>query len=316
MTSPIFIIGCERSGTTLLRAMLNNHPNIAIPYEAGQFSNMVSFACPWSKRLSKDAATSMIREILNHPKVHLWNIEETQVLKELGQQADEFSYGDVLSAIYMTYARREGKSRWGDKTPVNTFDLPEIIKAFPTAKFIHIVRDGRDVYLSWAKAEWARHGLRKAARKWKGWVWSAYRHGERLGHRHYLLIRYEDLVREPHRELLRICEFLGEPFFETMLSYYEKGDIIPERDRSFHQLLTRPPETSRIFAWKRTLTQEERNDFEKIAGSILLRYGYEVSETVYWRAQFSLLLQRIKDLAIPDWARDLWKKLSRRLVTA
>ena len=310
--SPVFIIGCERSGTTLLRAMLNSHPNIAIPYEASSFTGMTPVANPWNHVWNRKEIEDVLEFILTQTKVRYWNLELQEII-EKANFGMRVTYPEILTAVYRAHALKEGKNRWGDKTPVNAFDLPRIIKAFPTAKFIHIVRDGRDVYLSWAKAEWARHDLKKAARKWKGWVWSAYRLAEKLGLSRYMVVRYETLVQNPRTELQKICMFLDEQFSENMLEYYKKQDLIPEKDRSFHQLLSKPPEPSRMLAWRKKLTQAESEEFERIAGSILLRYGYEVSQSMRSKARFALAIQRVKDLTVPEWLRTLRAKRSEKV---
>lgn len=292
---PVFIVGCERSGTTLLRAMLNAHPHIAIPYEAHRFSKkVVSVSSPWTHVWASHEVEVSVREFLNHPKVRFWGLHEAAVMQELRAGAS-FRYSDILRAIYGAYAKREGKQRWGDKTPWNTFDLPELIQAFPDAQFVHIVRDGRDVYLSWSQVDWVRYDVEAAAKRWRGWVWAAYRPGERLGSKRYYQLRYEALIRRPCETLKAICQFLGEPFVENMLDYHTNEQLVPEEDRKFHQLLSRPPATSRVYRWKQEMQVAEVTRFERIAGPTLIKYGYDVvSPGLRIKAYAGFVTQRVR----------------------
>lgn len=223
--NPIFVIGCVRSGTTLLRAMLNAHPNIAIPYEPVSFSRIISTRSPWSCRWTRKDVHQPIEEFLAYPAVQFWKLGVSAVLAELGE-GEVFGYGDMLRAIYSAYARRAGKPRWGDKTPSNTFELPYLVREFPEAQFVHIVRDGRDVFLSWCKVDWARYDVVQAAKRWRHWVYEAYELGETLGSTQYLQLRYEDLVRDPRSHLQAVCRFLREPFDERMLDYHQEQHLL------------------------------------------------------------------------------------------
>jgi len=111
----------------------------------------------------------------------LGNLTTNNPLSNSAWTSEIFIFSDLLEVVYRTLARKRGKSRWGDKTPFNTFNMRELIKAFPNAQFIHIVRDGRDVHLSWREVDWCKgRDVRTSAEKWRGWVWSAYRPGKLL----------------------------------------------------------------------------------------------------------------------------------------
>jgi len=311
---PIFIIGCPRSGTTLLRAMLNAHPNIAIPFEAERFSTMVAGPSPWKRVWTHREAAGVIEDVLTTSvQVKFWNLEKDAVLREVGP-LESLSYADILRAIYTAYMKREGKIRWGDKTPFNAFEMPNLVRAFQDAQFIHIVRDGRDVYLSWSRLwrsgigfEWAAQYAgdpRATARRWETWVWFGYRWGKPLGPGRYCEVRYEDLVRDPSSTLRGICEFLGEPFSKRMLTYYKANGLVPpEEEVGQHQHLSVAPDTSATFRWKREMRETDVKAFEAVAGRTLLKYGYEISGEMRRRAQMRLLIQRarqrLRDVIIP-----------------
>jgi len=290
---PIFVVGCERSGTTLLRAMLNAHPNIAIPYEAERFSRILSTVDPWNTIFEAKAVAVAIDEFLSDRKVKFWKLDRSEVMREL-PDLERFKYCDILSAIYRAYAKREGKMRWGDKTPTNTFDMPALVKAFPDAQFIHIVRDGRDVCLSWKKAGWAGYKVAAAAKMWEGWVWWADRFERALGRGRYYLVRYEDLICDPIRSLKGICSFLNETFVKEMLNYPKHRQLVPKGDDPFHKLLGSAPDISRVRNWKRAMRAEDVKVFEKLTGPLLVKHGYEVGLVRRPEAYAKLFVQGLK----------------------
>lgn len=294
---PFFIIGCERSGTTLLRVMLSSHPNIAIPYEAIQFSKMLNLKNPWAIQWSRGDYEFAVDRFLAHPFVQDWRISRDQILERLkGKKI--IKYKDIIESAYQAYAIKQGKTRWADKTPSNTFDVAMIKREFPNAQFIHIVRDGRDVYLS-CKKRWgnqsSRLDIQKAAKKWAGWVWTAYRHTERLGTDRYLLIKYEDLVSDPEKTLMNICAFLGEEYSSCMLEYHKKETWVLKEERQHFELLSRPPEPSRAYVWKKEMSREEVNLFDSAAGSVLHKYGYEISKELIFYSKLKNFVQKWKD---------------------
>lgn len=292
---PVFVVGCDRSGTTLLRAMLTAHPHIAIPYEGARFKHVLPkpWGGIWHRVWPRAEAEYVIDVFLARPKVRFWHLTHDAVSSELGD-SESVRFADILAAAYRAYARREGKPRWGDKTTKNAFDLQRIARAFPNAQFVHIVRDGRDVYLSQLKVDWKSRGLGEAAEWWSRWVWAACGPGERLGPERYHQLRYEDLLARPAEELAKICGFLGEPFAPEMLEYYSQEGLVPEHQRlGVHRLVSTPPDRSRAFRWRHDLSVAEQQTFASIAGPTLIKYGYRVGLKRWPVACFRLILKEL-----------------------
>ncbi|MGK0373250.1 MAG: hypothetical protein ACJAW1_003523, partial [Glaciecola sp.] len=184
----------------------------------------------------------------------------------------------ILNAIYCDYALGKGKTRWADKS--DYLDRMHIInKIFPAARFIHIVRDGRDVANSVLKLPWGPKDLIGAAEWWNEYIRLACSVGAVLGPDKYTEVKYEDLVQEPERELKRLCEFVGEDFDESMLNYHLSSAVaIPEGRKAQHHNSDEPPKKSRTFAWKNEMTPTNVDMFSDYAKNSLASLGYEVPE--------------------------------------
>ncbi|MEO6326492.1 MAG: sulfotransferase, partial [Thermoanaerobaculia bacterium] len=196
-------------------------------------------------------------------------------------------------AFYRLYAARHGKPRWGDKTPNYVFHLSAIESLLPEARFIHIIRDGRDVALS-LRPLWFSPGDDPAtlAQQWRSFVSSARLQG--AGCRSYLEIRYEALVLDPETSLRRLADFVDLSDSDRMLEFFRGaavrllehgartrangGVVVTHEQRAVQQeRTTRPLDSSRVFRWKHEMTNTEQSRFEEVGGDLLRDLGYEVS---------------------------------------
>jgi hypothetical protein len=284
------VVGSPRSGTTLLRFMLDSHPELAIPPETGFLT-----LGPRLRGRGDALRERFFRAIVGHPApVPTWpdfEIPEEEFRAALAQ-IEPFTVSDGYRAFYRLYAARFGKPRWGDKTPFYCLHLDEIRRVLPESRFVHIIRDGRDAALSLRKM-WFSPGreMETQAAYWRRCVTAARRAG--LGRADYLEVRYEDVILSPRETLERICAFLDLRFDPAMLEYYtrtperlreHKGrtaadgtPLVTQEARLRQQARTQePPDASRIFAWKREMSVEERSRFERVAGGLLKELGYEV----------------------------------------
>jgi hypothetical protein len=282
------IVGAPRSGTTLLRFMLDAHPDLAIPPETGFLILADAF-----RGAGDSLRETFFRGITGFPAAApAWNdfgISEEQLWSRL-QAIEPFSIADGYRAFYRAYAARFGKHRWGDKTPIYCLHVATIAAVLPEAHFIHIIRDGRDVALS-LRETWFSPGdqVETLAAHWSAWVTAARQQGARS--RHYLEIRFEDLVEDSAAVLTRICRFLDLPYSLEMLRYYlraaerlqEHGDrvgadgsvLVSQTSRMQAQALTmQPPQESRVQAWKTQMSADEQIRFETAAGALLVELGY------------------------------------------
>jgi hypothetical protein len=183
---------------------------------------------------------------------------------------------DVINLVYSRQLEMSGKSRCGDKTPVYYQIIPELVRLYPGAKFIFLVRDGRDVAISHINAGWP-------SRCYDGdrFVWTrALRCREAAGKAgladRILDIRYEDLVNAPEATIRRICVFLGEDYEPAMLDHRERTDMVPERERQIHTKLDQPISSDAIGVWRAKLSAAECFVMEACLHRDLAAWGYEL----------------------------------------
>ena len=280
-----FIVGVPRSGTTLLRMMLDAHSQIAIPPET-HFIPKVVEACRGSAR---DQSEIFIRTVLSSRRWKDFCLSSDS-FRERIESLKDFEISAALRTFYKLYAERFGKSRWGDKTPNYLADMRLISEVLPEANFIHVIRDGRDVALSVKDLWFGPRSIDAAAEAWVSGIQSARKQAARLAN--YVEIRYEDLVRDSENVSKRICEFIDLPWEPGILKYHEyagerlseisreirspDGELLATADERLiiHAWASKPPEASRICRWKNEMSTTDRKSFEKKAGALLLEFGY------------------------------------------
>lgn len=289
-----FVVGVGRSGTTLLRLMLDAHPALAIPPETGFLADLRR-----ASEEGRDSQADLVEVIASHWRWDDYGLERADVLEraEHHRAAGEACVQAALRGFYEAYAARQDKPRWGDKTPVYVRRLRHVHHALPEARFIHIYRDGRDVSLSRVNTLALTDDvtMAKSARVWKRSIRRARRQGEKLGPELYAEVRYESLVADPEPELRRICEHIGLDFDPVMLAYHERSagrlaeldrdlpsrGTKPERSAenrmAMHAAATRPPDESMLGKWRTEMAAEDLVTFERIAGEVLEELGYPLA---------------------------------------
>jgi hypothetical protein len=290
---PVFIVGAQRSGTTVLRLMLNSHPGLAIAFETN-FLPVLDRADTYGD-LSEEANR---RRLLD-------DFAEEGRMKEAGLVRDREAilahhvcdFRGFLEAVFVEYAKLNAKRRWGVKCPGWVTCLDRLWDLFPGCQIIHIVRDGRDVALSLSRVSWGLNHIPRAAEDWRWKVTLGRRMGAMIAD-HYCEVRYEDLVLNPEDSLRAICYFLSEPFEPRMLEYHhEAGKEMPDRSLRWHQTSVSPLDTSKVYEWKRLMSKTDRIIFDQVAGEALELFGYE-----HERAQ-PTLASRAKWLYYTLWKR-------------
>lgn len=269
---PFFIVGAQRSGTTMLRLMLNRHADLVVPFESGFITDFVARQTEFGDLADPANAARMLAVIAAHPLVNKGNLiqdEEAILSRPISD------YASLCDAIFSTYAAAKGKRRWGDKTPSYVTEIEHLWRLFPGCKFVHIVRDGRDVALSNLRVGWGIHNLPRAAHDWRWKTLLAHKMGALLG-TNYFELRYEELVIAPEQHLRRVCEFLELDFDAQMLSYHENAaNEMPQASLAWHRNSIKAPDRSLVYAWKYDMPKADRIIFEQIASDALETFGYE-----------------------------------------
>ena len=286
---PIFVIGVHGSGTTLLRYMLNSNPRIYIPPES-DFIPRFFLQSP-NGVLSEKRIGNMLHVIFRRYRfVKEWRGDPPR-RETFALQMPIRTPAAFLDLLYSTYASQHGAVRWGDKTPIYTSYVDLLHQLFPSARFVHIIRDGRDVALSmldkWGAKE--HHvDLYYAGRIWAKRIRKARACGARLGTELYYELRYESLVERPEQELRALSEFLGEPYVSQMAQSHILGqERIPLGD--FHEAVRQPPGKSRVGRWRREMSERDQRLFQHASGGLLNELGYTVMD--------------LGKLSLKEWAR-------------
>jgi Sulfotransferase family len=268
-----FVVGCDRSGTTLVRAMLDSHPELAVPSEsyfpAGLLRNRERF-----ERGDGVDTDAILAELRTRERWQLWGLPEDEVRAVLS--ADEpCDVPTFIRSLYRAYALHAGKARYGDKTPKFVFSIDLFADAFPEAVFVHIVRDGRDVALSRRAAGWESRNIASEALRWCAHVEHGREHGRRLGPDRYLEVRYEDFVTEPEQHARTLCDFVSLGWSPAMLRYHERAGAIVSsvRHPELHENIARPP-TPGLRTWSSEMSPAEIRAYDAAASRTLVAFGY------------------------------------------
>ncbi len=276
----VFVLGSPRSGTTLLRRILDAHSRIAIAPESEWIAEYYKKRTGMTPEgvVTRDLATRLVE----HPKFHCLGIcgRELEVLVETGEPT---GYAQFVSQLLDRYGWAQGKPLVGDKTPGYVRQIHVLHRLWPGAKFIHLIRDGRDVCLSvlnWKRkaarlAElfptWAEDQVMTAALCWERDARQGSRRGRLLGHELYREIRYEHLVTQPAEEIQELCSFLGVPYESAMLEFHQG------RTRSDPGLSPKAawlPITPGLRDWRKQMKAGDIERFEATAGGLLDELNY------------------------------------------
>jgi LPS sulfotransferase NodH len=272
MTPPLIVLGVSRSGTTLLRVILDRSPGIAIPDE--------SFFVPLlARRHGRRVDPARFLDDLSRiPTLAAWGIAPGVVEPRLRAG---IGTGEAIAAVFEAYAEKAGKPRWGDKTPMYMRHLGLLERLFPRAQYVHLIRDGRDAAVSFLEMPagtytrtWAHPDTAaEFACLWRTEVAAARALGRRVSPSRYLEIRYEELVAEPESVVAGVCAFAGLPYEPAMTDYREAVDVSA---KPHQQRLLQPPTTG-VRDWRAELSATDVRAFEAIAGELLAELGYELS---------------------------------------
>lgn len=281
MANKVFpmLVGCGRSGTTLIRNVLDTHPDLAITHEA-------HFVGPLARvRMRFETDSGLLIEpfleaIYGDPNFVRQGVDREQLT--VSMQSDRpLDYADAVRRVFSIYAAAHDKALYGDKTPGSVSHMKLLAKLFPEARFIHIIRDGRAVALSYMeRPEWGPDTAAEAAHHWLSRVERGRAAGKNLGSGRYLEVRYEDMVSDPESATRKMCRFLELDYAVEMLNYQESSaQLIAASKNPGAFINLAKPVTKDLRDWTVEMNDTDQLVFEAIAGHLLKDLGYPVDSS-------------------------------------
>ena len=306
MSAPVFIVGANRSGTTLLRLILNAHPRIGIPDELIYFHSFLA-GVPiehWrDPDLSTEEYKSFVDRFLTENCRPLDELDKGALKEEILAGARDFRrpYRCALEA----WARHHDKDRWGEKTPGNLFYADVLLEMFPKAQFLYMIRDPRAGVASMQGVSFfpddvVFNALSRRKHDVRGRVLLE----RSVPDTQRMTVRYEDLVRAPESQTRAICRFLGEDFSPQMLHFHRDADdyMTDEAEERYNATATRPITDDRIDAWCDRLAPDQVAAVESICHDIMQRFQYEPTEHA-----LSLATRGTMIVKKAYWALQCWR---------
>lgn len=275
-----FIIGRPRSGTTLLQSIMDAHPSVIIPFESPVILNLykkygkINY---WSKKTIKE----FINDLYKVRKFDVWPMDKVDLEKSLYSETGNNSFINLIKIIYSHYISLFKKDKpliIGDKNPIYSLYLKKLVKIFPDAKYIYILRDYRDHILSVKKVGLIMQSTAITAFRWKKSLKQLEKAINKK--RNIFFIRYEDFVSKPEKHLNNICDFLNIPYKPEILEFYKHVDknfdnYEREKLELFHGSLMKPINKDAVGKWKVNLSEKDQKIADFICGKKAKRYNYQ-----------------------------------------
>jgi hypothetical protein len=277
----VYVVGCPRSGTTLVQRMLDAHPDLAVSRSTHWVTLPLRDAA-WSLphgRVTPELAEQVVA-FRRFPKMDV----EPEAVRRLAATDPPPRYEDFVRGVYALFASGRDKPLAGDKTPAYVRWIPALSDWFPTARFVHVIRDGRDVCLSLldpknekkraqlaAFSTWGDDPVATAALRWEWDVRLGREGGAAVGADRYLELRYEALVEDPDAACRSLCGFLGLEARPEMVRFHE-GRSRPGEGRDAKHAWS--PVTPGLREWRRDMAPGDRARIEAVAGPLLDELGY------------------------------------------
>jgi len=257
-----FIVGCPRSGTTMVQQALNRHSQIIIPPETKYFFSF--FGRPWKRQVR---AVERINSDLG--------IRLPSPAQPVSTFSEGRDYYEEMARQYVDRHAHKDVAFFGEKTPEHTGQLPRIRRMFPDAKILVLYRDGRDVASSLSRMPWGSPNLYV-----NFVVWLYYQRvlseERRAGRPNTYFARYEDIVADPEGEFAGILDFLGADYEPRVAEGHGNREGVPARELAWKRRALQPITTQRIGAFRRELTDDQIEILERLGREALPSFGYRL----------------------------------------
>lgn len=288
---PLFILGNPRSGTSLFRIMLTSHPEICIPPECGFIQWWFNKYKNWSVRDSSNQieVAKYMEDLASSKKIETWNLDYTK-LTQLISSCKPKNYAELSLLVLQQFCEQQNKQAiyLGDKNNYYIHHLDVIYKIYPSAKYIAIIRDGRDVACSYKNISKLKTtskykpilptDIESIAKEWGDNNQEILNFGKKIGSENFIKIKFEDLLTNSRDVLETICSFLNVDFNINMLKYAElnkDNKIEPDQLMDWKKKTYLAPDVTGISKYKEELSVKEIETFQKINSGLLDLLGYE-----------------------------------------
>ncbi|GAB1689415.1 sulfotransferase family protein [Krasilnikovia sp. M28-CT-15] len=274
---PVFVTGCARSGTTMLQYMLHAHSRIAIAPENHLVLNGYRRRHRFGDLGQRANREKLAQWIVGHKASRFadFGLDAAELTEEIVEGPP--TLGSAFGIVFRAFSRRFGKVRWGDKRPAYILNLPTLLRLFPDAQVVHIVRDGRDCVASLKEMPWYRGDVYTAINRWARSIDQGQWARRTMSPGSFHELHYERLVTEPEPELVALCRFLGEEYEPAMVKPADALDELPRYRAWYHSRNHDDVTTDRIGRWSGSMQPWELGLCEAVLGSRLRAHGYELS---------------------------------------
>ena len=269
---PVFVGGCSRSGTTLLGAMLGvGADRLTVPEAEFKWGLWAAGAVASARRTDGVVDMTAARHFLARDRMfQLWPVDLPATAPD---HVSFRSLLDYLAAAFGAAMKPGGTRVWIDHTPGNIRYALTLRRAFPEARFINLVRDGRAVAASVLPLDWGANDAAEAGVHWATQIAAGLALEKRLGSETVRTVRFEDLVRDPGETLRDLCAFIDIDYNEQMV--HTRDYKVHPYEAGQQALVAKPPDPSRADAWRHQLTTLQISEFERQTGELLEYLGYE-----------------------------------------
>ena len=259
-----FLVGCPRSGTTMLAALIDRHSQFAVPPETHFFPRT------YRKSVASPTIDGLLESLTSNPRMADLGLDIDVIRARLAEHP--VTYASLLAIVLMDFSARAGKPRSAEKTPMHLMYVPEIVRWFPQSRIVCIVRDGRDVALSLRNVPWMHNYLRVHSYSWRYNAQLALQY-QREYPNQVLLIRFEDLVQSPQDTLTAVMQFIGSNFEAGQL---EPGptNAVPDWERAWKAKAAESLDGKRCYAWRQQATPHEVITMTSMMQPYLQRFDY------------------------------------------
>ncbi len=267
--SPIFVCGPNRSGTSLLYALLASHPHISMVQRTDMWRY---FYDQYGDLSQSDNFENCLEALLRYRRVTRLEPDAARIRREFWQGPP--TYGRLFSLIHEHYAEQVGRSRWGDKSLHTEHHADQVFAEIPHAKMIQVVRDPRDRYASEQKKYNA--SVASATSKWLASTRAAIQNLQRYPD-HYMVVRYESLASSPVETLRQVCDFIGEPYFPVMLAMQGAPEHLEQGgDSSFENYAPGEISTRSIGRFRKVISKRDIAFIQACAGREMAAFDYQL----------------------------------------